>query len=239
MSSMKNRNKPNKGRKFWNKEYAQKDHLALSTEPSEDLLKFIRWLEREEGHLQLNSISSAVDIGCGNGRNLIYLAQTFGMAGTGIDISAEAIAQAKANSEDLPLTYHVQSIAESIPVADNSCTIVLDMMASHVLNESERKALRNEILRVLKPGGWLFFKTFLLDEDLNAKRLLAEHPADEPGSYIHPKIGILEHVFTEAEIDEVLGEDFIVHKIYKSHRHMRKGKAFKRRSISVYAQKKF
>ncbi len=224
---------------FWNKEYKGAKHLALSENPSEDLVKFTRWLMREHDREYLNPATSVVDLGCGNGRNLIYLARTFGMKGVGLDTSSEAISQAKIASAGLPIEYETQSIANPLPFTDESQTIVLDMMTSHFLRSEERERLRSEIARVLKPGGWLFWKTFLRDEDEHAERLLRENPADEKGSYIHPKIGLPEHVFTEREIETALSGSgqFIIQKIYKSHGHLRRGLAFKRRSISVYAQK--
>lgn len=222
---------------FWNKEYKKGGHLALSDEPSEDLEKFVRFLGQEYGRTYLNPMASVLDLGCGNGRNLVYLSRTFGMRGVGYDISSEAINQAKRASTGLPLTYGVQSTAHTLPLPDRSQTLVLDMMVAHFLDASERKALIAEVTRVLKPGGWFFFKTFLLDGDMHALRLLREHPAEEPGSYIHPAIGAPEHVFTEDEINDLLAEDFFIHKITKSHRHKAPGSAAKRRSISVYAQK--
>lgn len=231
-----NKKRPN-SQKFWDSEYKEGGHLALSTEESEDLVKFTRFLEREFGRKYLNPIASVLDLGCGNGRNLMYLSRTFGVRGFGCDISSQAISQARKVSEGLPLTYGVQSISDPIPLPDSSQTIVLDMMTSHFLNAAERAQLMGEIKRVLKPGGWLFLKTFLLDEDNHAARLLRENPADEPGSYIHPKIGVAEHVFTEEEIMEMLGGEFYVHKVTKSHRHKAHGGGAKRRSISVYAQK--
>ncbi|MBI2045871.1 MAG: methyltransferase domain-containing protein [Parcubacteria group bacterium] len=237
---------------FWEKEYKSGEHLALSTSASEDLQKFTRWLSREndnktlryiERFLPVNKYSttkaSVADLGTGNGRNLIYLAETFGMKGTGFDISREAIEQAKiaSKNKNLPLEFFVRSIAEPIPLPDNSQDIVLDMMTSHFLNNSERAILLSEIARILKPGGFLFFKTFLLDEDIHAARLLREHPAGEPGSYIHPEIGKAEHVFTENEIVALFSHYFTIRKITKSHRHKIKGHAAKRRSISVYAEK--
>jgi len=222
-------------REFWNKEYRGANHLALSENPSEDLVKFTRWLERQYGRTFLNKTATVLDLGCGNGRNLIWLAQNFGTRGVGYDISSEAIALAKKLSEGLPVEYHVRSVTEPLPLSDYSQTLVLDMMTSHFLKASERANLLAEITRILKPSGWLFWKTFLLDEDLHAKRMLAENPADEAGSYIHPKIGVAEHVFTEEEVTEALAPHFTIHKITKSHGH--RGPSGKRRSMSIYAEK--
>ncbi|MEX0931194.1 MAG: class I SAM-dependent methyltransferase [Candidatus Paceibacterota bacterium] len=226
------------GKKFWNKEYGSNTHLALSETPSEDLEKFVRFLMRDSGKKLLNPTSTALDLGCGNGRNLIYLAEEFGIRGVGFDISNEAIKQARKRSSELQLQlqYEVRSIAEPIPVQDESQTLVLDMMSSHFLNEQERKNLVSEVARVLKPGGWFFWKTFLLNEDKHAERLLAEHPGEEKNTYIHPEIGVAEHVFTVDEIEELLGNNFIIHKVLKSHGHKRKSGG-KRRSVSVYAER--
>lgn len=229
--------RPGKSQQFWNKEYKKAGHLALSANPSEDLLKFTRFLERESGTKWLSPKTTVLDVGCGNGRNLIYLAKTYGVKGIGYDISTEAIAQARKASEGLPITYEVRSIAGDFDLPSESQSIVLDMMTSHFLGEEERAALHDEIARVLRPGGWLYFKTFLLDEDKNAERLLKEYPTDEAGTYIHPKIGVPEHVFTEEEIENQFKDFFTIHRILRSHRHLRKGGPGKRRSISVYAEK--
>jgi len=227
-----------RGQNFWNKEYKQKSHLALSTNPSEDLEKFTRYLEREHGRAYLNPLASVLDLGCGNGRNLVYLANEFGMRGIGYDISSEAIAQAKKLSGNLPLSYEVRSIAGVLSAPDASQTVVLDMMTSHFLNKDERHHLYSEVNRVLRQGGWYFLKTFLRDEDLHAERLLRESPGQESGSYVHPEIGVEEHVFSEEEITQELSHYFFVHKVQKSHRHRdEQGRAGKRRSISLYAQK--
>lgn len=231
------RGKKKVGAGFWDREYKKGDHLAISVNPSEDMEKFLRWLERETGRACLNPTMSALDLGCGNGRNLIHLGKTYNMRGVGYDISSQAIAQAKALSTDLQLKYEVRSIAGDIALPDNSQMLVLDMMASHVLTHVERAKLHSEVLRVLKPGGWYYLKTFLLDEDRNAKRLLKENPGKEEGSYIHPLIGVAEYVFSEEDIISLVEKNFTIHKVLKSHRHLIKGAAAKRRSISIYAQK--
>jgi SAM-dependent methyltransferase len=225
------------GADFWNHEYASSDHLALSENPGEDMVKFLRWLEREQGRALLNPTMSAVDLGCGNGRNLLHLAHVYAMRGIGFDISSAAIAKARQLAEGLPLTYEVRSIAEPIPLKDGSQALALDMMASHVLTHAQRAALHDEVLRVLRPGGWYFLKTFLADEDPHVRRLLKDHPGKEAGSYIHPVIGVAEYVFTEEEITGLVAERFVVHKVLKSHGHLRSKGNQKRRSISIYAQK--
>ncbi len=231
---------------FWNREYKKGGHLKLSNDPSEDLLKFLRWLGRNASHFTLDSSSFVLDIGCGNGRNLIYLAKTFGVRGIGYDSSREALDQAAAlaQSEGIPmgqLNWHRHDMAEQIPCPDQSVHLALDMMASHVLDEAGRTNLRNELQRIMTPGGWIFFKTFLKDGDTHAARMLRHAPGEEKNTYIHPRIGVAEHVWTEAEMREhfSLERGFRVEKIEKSHKHMIKGRPFKRRFMSVYIEREW
>lgn len=226
------------GQTFWDSEYASGgQHLALSSDESEDLAKFTRWLSRRKDEAGLDRRVDALDLGCGNGRNLIFLAREFGVSGTGYDSSTAAIAEARRAADGLPLQFEARSIAGDLPIETAAKDLALDMMASHFLKAAERAHLRDEIHRVLRPGGWLFMKTFLLDDDLHSARLLKDHPADEPGTYIHPVIGVPEHVYSEEELTGFLGEKFLIHKLYRSHKHRSHGQARKRRTVSVYAQK--
>ncbi len=224
-------------KKFWDKEYEKPEHLAISSAPSEDLQKFTRWLDRHGENFRLGEGTKVLDLGCGNGRNLIYLAKEFYCGGLGIDSSEEAVGQAKKAAEGTNLTFEVRSMAEPIPLPNNSVDLVLDMMSSHFLKEEERKKLRAEILRVLKPGGFLFFKTFLLEGDQNALRMIRDYPAGEKNSYIHPTFGGYEHVFTNEELPEFFEPEFEIKRVVKSHKHFLHGKAFKRRTMSVYLEK--
>lgn len=224
-----------RGPGFWNKEYKEAGKFKLSNVESEDLVKFLNFLERNVGRKLINPLASVADLGTGNGRNLIYLAKNYGVRGVGYDISKEAIIQARKKAEGLNLTFETRSIAGDLPIPDRSQSLVLDMMTSHFLKEAEREKLRDEIYRILKPGGFLLFKTFLLDEDEHAKRLLEESPGQEKGTYIHPHIGVAEYVGSEEDLVNKLSERFTVHKILKSHRH--RAKASKRRSIVIYAEK--
>lgn len=227
------------GATFWNKEYTNPEHLKLSMTESSDLTKFTRWIIRRGRGDILAQQASVFDVGCGNGRNLIYLAREFNMIGFGVDLSSAAIAQAKRASVKLPLTYTVGSAANSLPIADESQSLMLDMMTSHFLNKAEREQLREEMYRSLIPGGFLFMKTFLKDQDLHTRRLLADAPGTETGSYVHPVMGVDEYVYSEEELVDFLSERFIIRQIYRSHRHVSKGKAAKRRTISIYAEKDY
>lgn len=225
------------GTTFWDLEYKNADHLKLSTDHSEDLEKFTRYVIRAKRGPILGVGQSVLDVGCGNGRNLIFLAREFAMRGVGYDISTSAIDIANGASKGFDLTYAARSIAGHLDLPDNSQSLVIDMMTSHFLSAPERMMLRDEIHRVLMPGGFMFMKTFLADGDLHTRRLLRESPGKEAGSYIHPVIGVDEFVYDEEGLTDFLKEKFIIHKVYRSHRHILKGKARKRRTVSIYVEK--
>ncbi len=225
---------------FWNKEYAQAKYLKLSDEPAEDLLTFMRWAERNSEWYPFPKGGIAVDLGCGNGRNIKWLCENTGMKGIGIDSSNAAILLAKKNlkeKKDL-VNYITSSIAGTLPIETGSVDVVLDMMTSHFLSGKEREVMLNEVVRILKPYGWFFMKTFVLDGDSHAKRLLRDFPGTDPHTYIHPKIKVPEFVTTELDLYQSLSPHFKVHKMLKSYKHVTKaGKPHKRRTISAYLER--
>ncbi|MCA9362371.1 methyltransferase domain-containing protein, partial [Candidatus Kaiserbacteria bacterium] len=129
------------GAAFWDKEYTNPEHLKLSEVESADLAKFTRWITRRKREDVLAPGNSTIDAGCGNGRNLIYLAREFNMHGVGVDISSAAVAQARRASGDLRLTYHVGTADAPLPALDESQTLALDMMTSHFLDAAGREHL--------------------------------------------------------------------------------------------------
>ena len=222
---------------FWNKEYKTSEHLQLSTEPSSDLIHFVKWAIRNSEWFPFPKRGIAVDAGCGNGRNIIPLCDEYDMEGIGIDISGTAIEQAKGLNKNNKVKFYIQDIADKIPTDDQTVDVFLDMMTGHFLKDSQRKKYIKEIARVVKPYGWMFFKTFVLDSDAHAFRLIQDHGVGENNSYIHPKIGVYEHVFTEEEIIELFSSYFKIYKMIKSYKHIKDGKAYKRRTVSVYMER--
>ncbi len=232
----------NKAKAFWNKEYTSPKHLTMSDEPSGDLVSFCNWAERNAEWPPFPQGGKFLDIGCGNGRNSIYLSEFHAQSGVGIDISGAAIeiARKKADEKGLKnLTFMTQSFDEKLPAEDESLDVVIDLMSTMSLLRPEREKLKSEVLRILKPYGWFYFKTFVLDGDSHAKRLLETDRGPEQNTYMHPRIGVPEHVWTIDEIHEFFSDKFTIHKTLKSYKHVTKeGKPHKRRTISVYMEKK-
>ncbi len=229
---------------FWNKEYTNATHLTLSEEPAEDLLTFVRWVVRNSEWHPFPEGGFVLDIGCGNGRNIGNICEEYKMRGLGIDISEQALIIARekfVTKLALPIEFKKGSVGDALDLEDESVDVSLDMMTMHFLNEKSRTAYVAELARVIKPFGWMFLKTFVLEGDQNAARMIRDYrtPDKEHNSYIHPKLKVLEHVFTQDEIMELFTPYFVVHKMIKSYKHVTKdGKPHKRRTMSIYLERK-
>ena len=230
---------------FWNKEYKNAKHLTLSEDPAEDLLTFARWAIRNGEWDPFPQGGFVLDIGCGNGRNIGTMCQEYKMKGLGIDISETALQQATdkfIKTLKLPnLEFKKGSVGDKLELEPESVDVALDMMTMHFLDAKKRQSYVEELARVIKPFGWMFLKTFVLEGDENAKRMIREYPTPdrEENSYIHPRMKVLEHVFTQDELIELFSPYFVIHKMIKSYKHITKeGKPFKRRTVSVYLERK-
>ena len=229
-------------KEFWNKEYKDPGMFALSDEVSADLVKCVRWMQKEYGKDVFRPDTTVLDAGCGNGRNVLWLNDMFRVRGYGYDISEEAIAQAQKNATKQQwgnkLTFTVRSLDQLIPLPDSSVDLVIDAMSSHFLRSVERERFIKEVARILKPQGVLFFKSFYAERDSHTKELLEKHSAGEENAYIHPKLKVYEYVWTDAAIQASFGEAFILIHKEASGKHHIKGKPAKRRSIVCYFEKK-
>ncbi len=229
-------------KEFWNKEYKDPGFFALSDEVSADLVKFTRWMQKEYGKDAIRPDTFVLDAGCGNGRNLLWMNESFRVRGYGYDVSDEAIKQAQAKAAKQQwgskLTFEVQSIGDLINLPDESVDVVIDAMASHFLKNVERARFITEVARVLKPQGVMFFKSFYAERDAHVRGLLENHGAGEENAYIHPKLDVYEYVWTDASIETSFGGQFIIMHKAASHKHHIKGKPAKRRSITCYFEKR-
>lgn len=145
---------------------------------------------------------TVLDLGCGTGRHLVYLAKE-GFDVYGVDISETALAYARQwlDREDLVAELK-QSDMTSIAYPDGFFDAVISIFVIyHGTIESMTKAI-TEIYRVLKTGG-LALLTFLSKHSYrygNGKEI-------EPGTFIPdvgPDAGIPHHYSDREELEDLL-----------------------------------
>ena len=115
-------------------------------------------------HLQgIKSSGKAIgilDIGCGYGRDAIYLANNLNCRVLGIDNSSEAIEMArKALPADLESRVTFQC-CDFRQMADGKFDIIFASNFYQLLKKDERQDLRDTVNKKLKPGGTFFLSTF-------------------------------------------------------------------------------
>lgn len=225
-------------RDAWDREYRDPKMLTKKSEAQSDTKDFLRWLRREEG----KDIATfrVLDLGCGTGRNSEHVAGE-GARVTGIDISPTAIALARSRAAEVGLSieYREGNMSEKLPVGDGEVDLVLDVMSSNSLLADERAAMLAELARVTKPGAYLYLKTLCKEGDDNAKTLLKTSPGPEVDTYRMPALGIIERVFTEADLRAIYAPVFTFVSLEKKTNYNRiDGRVYKRNYWVGYGVRK-
>ncbi|MEQ1500444.1 MAG: class I SAM-dependent methyltransferase, partial [Parcubacteria group bacterium] len=210
----------------WEKEYRNSKLLTKENKPQTDVVRFVKWMQKEKGVVLENL--SILDLGSGTGRNSFYFAE-MGNTVTGLEISKTAIEIGEANAKEagLNIKYIKQSIGDKLPIEDKSMDILLDVTSSNSLNESEREIYLNECKRVLKDDGYFFTKALCKDGDANAKYLLKNFGGKEQDTYTMPGLGVTERVWSK--------DDFIkTYEKYFKILHTEKKTSYPRMNDRVY-----
>ncbi len=97
----------------------------------------------------------ALDLGCGTGTNVIYLAQQ-GWEAVGVDFATRAIGQArrkaKAAGVDSRCAFHVANVTD-LSFLQPPFDLALDIGCFHSLDLALRPRYAREIARLLRPGA--------------------------------------------------------------------------------------
>ncbi len=100
-----------------------------------------------------------LDVGCGNGTAPIHVAKTLGLAVTGVDVDTKQIEAAAAASQGLRNVRFLAADATTLPFADDEFDLVYTNKTTHHIRDWQRAL--TEILRVLKPDGYLLYSDFV------------------------------------------------------------------------------
>lgn len=135
----------------WNDEYAKQGiPSSHRDEPSGVLvwgLANLPFIRKDQGR--------ALDLGCGTGRNALALA-TAGYTVTGLDFSAAALEVARKRPGADQVAFLQGDVTDRLPSDDGSESLVTDIFVYfHQLSDDARRGYREEIRRVLAPGGTL------------------------------------------------------------------------------------
>ena len=105
-------------------------------------------------------LGTAVDLGCGNGRNAIFLARR-GFVVEGVDYSQKAIdwAAERVREAGVSLRLRCQSVFD-LGYEPGSCDLVYDSGCFHHIPPHRRRTYVELVTGMLKPGGWFGLTCF-------------------------------------------------------------------------------
>jgi len=105
----------------------------------------------EEGFLPMTG--AVLDVGCGAGSNVLYLAG-LGYRAHGVDLSPGAIAAARARAQREGLKVDLEEgDVLALPFPDESMDALVDNGCFHTIPIGRRKRYASEVHRVLRPDG--------------------------------------------------------------------------------------
>ena len=135
---------------FWEQAYRDPDAVAFSKGPTTDIAAF---------HHIIPPGSTVLDVGCGEGRNAIFLTK-LGHYAEGFDLSEAGVAKARAIAaeQNLDVRFWAQDLTAFAFARD------YDVILSHGVLHLPEKAARNAFLRQAQahttPGGLHFIGVF-------------------------------------------------------------------------------
>jgi SAM-dependent methyltransferase len=137
------------GAEEWNDRYATGELPWDVGEPDEHLMRFLAGGTVSAGR--------ALDVGCGTGTNVVWLAGR-GFEATGIDVSSLAIERAKTKAAEAKARcafFHLDFLEQNVP--GGPFDLVFDRGCFHVFDEAEQRArFAERVARLLAPDGvWL------------------------------------------------------------------------------------
>jgi ubiquinone/menaquinone biosynthesis C-methylase UbiE len=106
---------------------------------------------------------NVLDLGCGTGKLLDRFAAHFPtLQGTGLDLSAEMLHQARRCNRHRPRLIYVQGQAETLPFATAQFDAVFNSFS--LLHYAHPRPVLQEIQRVLKPEGQFYLVDFSIGQ---------------------------------------------------------------------------
>jgi ubiquinone/menaquinone biosynthesis C-methylase UbiE len=108
---------------------------------------------------------SLLEIGCGRGGGLSYIAKYFPLkSALGVDLNKRATQFSQKHYQLKGLDF-MQGDAQKLAIEDNRFDIVINVESSH--RYPDMQAFLGEVKRVLKPGGHFLFTDFRYDYEMD------------------------------------------------------------------------
>jgi SAM-dependent methyltransferase len=153
--------------------------------------------------LQERGCQSVLDLGCGSGRHVVYLARN-GFVVCGLDNSPQGLAltQEWLKEQGLSADLRLGDMTARWPYEDGFFDAVISVQVMHHALAATIKKIIQEIERVLKKDGFIFISVPRLRDQGQ------EFEQVEPNTFVPldgPEKGLPHHYFTPEELREFFG----------------------------------
>lgn len=200
-----------KQQKVWEKEHRQALTIPslAKEEPSSSVVLFVDYLHK----LKVIPPLKIVDIGCGKGRNALYLAK-LGFKVYGLDYINLALQQTRKLAVQNNVSHLMKLFRAEIDkhwsFPSNFFNLAVDCFSSiDIETYKGRLIYKKEMYRTLKPGGYALVTVVSADDQIE-KEMIKKYPGPEINSTIWPDNGKFQKDYDEKELREFYKEFKII-----------------------------
>jgi len=197
--------------KIWEEEHANSLTLPSihASQPSDNVVNLLDYFKQHA----LYPGTKVLDIGCGKGRNAIYLAEQ-GFEVYAFDYISYALTYAAQQAELKNVAHAIHFYQADMDsrwhFTDNFFDFSIDNFSSIDIETSEgRTVYKQELFRTLKPGGYALVCVVAADDEFE-QQLMAEHPGAEKNSSVWPINNKFQKNYTHDELKEFYAEFTII-----------------------------
>lgn len=217
----------------WADEYKKKGiPSSIREEPSGSVAAFVCKLPRK-----FSRNGSALDIGCGTGRNSLYLAEQ-GFDVSSIDFLPDVVQRLRIQSQSRGLSSYIHTycanVTEVWPFDNDAFDIAIDTFCyKHQVTDEGKRIYRQELARVLRKGGFYLLTLAGVDDGYYGP-LLADSPDRREHVIVDPVNKIASILYSREDIEKEFSDSFqLIDYAHKEFSGMMHGGTY-RRSTHVF-----
>lgn len=170
----------------FNRVYSKPDDFYYGLKPTEELEAFLKSDHPPAG--------TALDLGCGEGRNSLLLA-SYGYHVHAIDASSEGIQKLEryARSHGIETIECSVADARTVHFAPNTYEAIVAVTILDHMTKEEGKKVAESLITSLKPGGFVYVEAFTIHDPGAATTRKEGETISETASFV-------QHYFDEGEL---------------------------------------
>ena len=217
----------------WNDEYGRQ---GIPSSHRNDPSGVVLWALDNLPHVASRKLETAIDLGCGTGRNSLALSER-GFSVTGIDFSDRALTIARGREGAERVTFIQGDLGAPLPAASRSQDLAIDVFVYfHQLGDAGRKGYRKEIRRVMSPDAVLLVSLATKEDGYYAScpRLAPEDFDSSIDLRWDPEAGVGNILLTAEQLVEEFSDFFDLQMTWqKSKRGRMHGKDYQRFTVAT------